>query len=91
MELIAAAQSPRDALKPLRTQLPSDLTAATQCATAADWASIYLLSQLEEDQVENLFMLPLENVAEVERLLQTADSCAFIGSAQHTHGQIRQS
>lgn len=89
LELLAEADSPGDALKPLRTQSPADLVAATQCIEAVDWADVYLLSKLESDRVEDLFMIPLESEREAVRLLQTGETCAFIGSAQHAYGQIR--
>jgi len=88
MTLLRESEDPRDALKPLRQKAPPDLLAATQVAASVDWARVYLLSQLPSDLVEELFMVPLQNEKEVERLLAVCESCLFLGGAQHTYGQI---
>ena len=89
LKLIQECQSPSDAIKPLRTATPPDLIAATQLVNAADWARVYLLSRLDSEVVEDLFMTPVENEQEVERLLSHAETCAFLGAAQHTYGLLR--
>lgn len=88
MESVRDSQSPREALKPLRQQSPPDLVAATQLAQAADWAQVYLLSRLDSDLVEDLFMIPLANEREVQRLLGGHEDCVFLGGAQHTYGEV---
>jgi len=90
LELLAEADAPRDASPQLRAQSPADLVGATQCIEAVDWADVYLLSELPSDLVEDLFMIPLTNDKEVLRLLESGGTCAFVGSAQHAHGQLRQ-
>lgn len=67
---------------------PLDFVAATRLVGAARRARIYLLSQLDENLVDDLFMYPLANLNEVERLVQRSSSCAFIGSAQHAFGIV---
>lgn len=88
MEQLRGQASPRAVLQPLREQAPPDLQAATQWASAADWARIYLLSQLDSDLVEELFAVPLRDTTEVARLLATIDECAVITSAQSTFAEI---
>lgn len=88
MELLRGQPSARAALQPLREQAPPDLQAASQWANAADWARIYLLSRLESDLVEELFAVPLSEVAEVERLMATVEECAVIQTAQSTFAEI---
>jgi hypothetical protein len=88
LETIRNSESPRDALKPLRLEAPSDLLTATELAHATDWATVYLLSRLEGDLLEELFLVPLESEREVQRLLSGEEKCAFVGSAQHTHGRV---
>jgi nickel-dependent lactate racemase len=89
IEMLRRAEEPRDAFRPLRQVGPADLIAATQFAQAVDWSRVYLLSQLDSDLVEDLFCVPVENVAEVGRLLAAdEESCMFIGSAQHVDGKI---
>jgi len=89
MELVAQQESPNDAVGPLRELAPHDLLPATQIALAAGWASIYLMSQLDGDVVEDLFMVPLKNNDEVARLLEGDDSCAFLASAQFAFASVQ--
>jgi len=89
LRMIQACQSPRDAIKPLRTRTPPDLIAATQLANAVDWAYVYLLSNLDGNLVEDLFISPIKNEQEVKQLLSHDESCAFLGAAQHTYGLLR--
>lgn len=89
MEIIRKSQTPRSALAPIRKQAPIDMIPATQLATAADWARVYLVSKLPTGMVDELFMVPLENHAELTRLLAGDDSCVILGSAQHTYGDVR--
>ena len=62
---------------------------ATQFASAADWARVYLASKLPVGMVEELFMVPVENEREIARLLSGEESCVILGSAQHTYGEVR--
>lgn len=88
IRLISRSESPRDALQPLRKEAPPDLVAATQLADAADWARVYLLSRLESDLLEELFVMPLESEREVERLLERGETVAFLEGAQHVYGRV---
>jgi hypothetical protein len=82
-------RSAKAALQPLRKQSPPDLIAASQIAAAADWASVYLLSRLPPQLVEELFMTPLENEREVMRLISTCDGCIVLAGAQHAYTEVR--
>lgn len=88
LQLIRDSRSPRNALQPLRQQAPPDLIAAAQLASATDWAHVYLLSKMDSGLIDELFMTPLENEREVQRLLSGDGSCVVLGSAQHTFGQV---
>ena len=79
--------SPREALKPLRLESPPDLIPASRLASAADWATVYLVSGLNSDVVESLCMTPLAP-AEAARLLDRGGSCVLLESAQHTFGYV---
>lgn len=79
--------SPREALKPLRLESPPDLIPASRLASAADWATVYLVSGLSSDLVESLCMTPLAAV-EAARLLDRGGSCVLLESAQHTFGYV---
>ena len=80
-------ESPREALKPLRLESPPDLIPASRLASAADWATVYLVSGLNSDLVESLCMTPLAS-AEAAKLLGRGGSCLLLESAQHTFGYV---
>lgn len=84
IRLISECRAPRDALQPLRTAAPPDLISATQLAHAIDWTNVYLLSKLDPQLVEDLFMIPLASVDEAQRLISGNEPCAIVGGAQHT-------
>ena len=88
LTLLRECDEPLEALQPLRQSRPQDLFVASQLAGATDWARVYLLSNLEEDLVEDLFMFPLESSREVERIVASSESCALIGAAQSTFGLV---
>jgi len=83
IQLLGSSRSARAALQPLRRESPPDLVAASQIAAAADWASIYLLSRLPTQLVEDTFMTPLETEAEVSRLVSTCDGIIAVAGAQY--------
>jgi nickel-dependent lactate racemase len=88
IELLRTQSSARGALQQLRSQTPPDWRAASRLATAADWASVYLLSRLDAALTEELFLTPLESEQEVQRLLEMTDSCVLLAGAQHTYAEI---
>ncbi|MCA9112747.1 MAG: DUF2088 domain-containing protein, partial [Planctomycetaceae bacterium] len=90
LELIRDSRTPRDALQPLRRAAPEDLVVATQIAHAVDRANVYLVSQLDDDLVEEMFMTPIVSAAEAIRLIESCKTCAFIESAQHTYGVVKE-
>jgi nickel-dependent lactate racemase len=89
IDIIRNCRSAKAALRPLRQEGPPDVLAASQIASAADWASVYLLSQLESSIVESTFMTPLDSVDDASRLLENCDGCVVLGGAQHTYSEIR--
>ena len=90
IDLIRGCRSAKAALQPLRKEAPPDVLAASQLAAAADWASIYLLSQLDNQIVEETFMTPLGSDQEATRLLETCDGCVVLPGAQHVYAEIRE-
>ena len=89
VKLIRGADAPAEALSPIESLAPSDLVPATQCAEATDWARVYLLSQLDSELVEDLFITPLEHPDEVRRLLAQPGQCVIVENAQHAYGRVR--
>jgi nickel-dependent lactate racemase len=88
LRIVGSVEFPRDAIQPLRESAPPDLMAATELALAADWARVYLMSGLDESLTEDLFMTPVESEREVQRLIDAAESCIFLGGAQHIWGRV---
>ena len=86
-QFLQQSDSPREALKPLRLESPPDLIPASRLASAADWATVYLVSGLNSDLVESLSMTPLA-AGEAARLLDRGGSCLLLESAQHTFGYV---
>ena len=87
-EFLRQSETPREALRPLRIESPPDLIPASRLASAADWATVYLLSRLSSDVVESLSMTPLASEAEAARLLDRGGSCLLLEGAQHTFGYV---
>ncbi len=85
IQMLRSCRSAKAALQPLRRESPPDLVAASQIAAAADWASVYLLSKLPSQAVEDTFFTPLESEAEVSRLLNTCDGIVVLVGAQHAY------
>jgi nickel-dependent lactate racemase len=83
-ELVRQAEEPADALNQLQRALPDDMTTAFQWASAAQQATIYLLSDLPADTVEELFATPLEHAGQVQRLVASGKSCLFLPDAHKT-------
>jgi nickel-dependent lactate racemase len=83
-QLLRDAEDPGRALSLLRRHAPPDMAAAFQWASAAQRATLYLLSQLPAETAEELFTVPLEHAGQVQRLLASAGSCLFLADAQKT-------
>jgi nickel-dependent lactate racemase len=84
MEIMRQADNPVGALSLLRRHAPPDMAAAFQWASAAQHATVYLLSRLPQETAEEFFTVPLEHAGQVQRLLSSAKSCLFLPDAQKT-------
>ncbi len=89
IRLLTEAREPREILRLVRDIAPPDMLEATQIAQALEWANISILSKLDSDLLESLFLLPLETEGEVERLLATLSEGLVISGAQRAYGQVR--
>src|SRR5690606_25693407 len=83
IQMLQSCREPKAALKPLRKDAPPDLVPAAQIATAADWATVYLLSRLPSAIVESTFLTPLDSEADASRLLKSCEACLVVAGAQH--------
>ena len=75
------SRTPSEAIKISRERHPTEANTVIQIARAVDWANVYLLSQLEDNVVEDLFMIPLKSTADVRKLLSNDDSTVVIENA----------
>jgi nickel-dependent lactate racemase len=83
-EYLCQAEDPGQALGLLGQHAPPGTAAAFQWASAAERATIYLLSRLPAETAEELFTVPLEHAGQVQRLLGSAESCLFLSDAHKT-------
>ena len=88
ISLLKSAHEPRDCYEPLRERAPEDQIEATELLDALEHASVFLLSQLPAEEVDELHMIPLESSTEAERLIGSAENYVVVESAQHAWGQI---
>jgi len=82
-EMVRSSSDAGEALALVCQQAPPDSASAFQWASAAEHATIYLLSQLPSDVAEELFTVPLEHPSQVQRLLREG-KCLFVEDAHKT-------
>lgn len=81
VELLRQAAEPENALRALHEKTSPEMSAAFEWASAASQASVYVLSALPDDIVEDLFATPLAEPSQVQRLLVANRSCLFLADA----------
>ncbi|MEC7695604.1 MAG: hypothetical protein VYA11_00750, partial [Planctomycetota bacterium] len=72
----------------IRGEESVDAVAAARLLTAREQANLFLLSRLEEELVSELGFAHIEQMDEVARLGNRAESCILISSAQFADTQI---
>ena len=87
-ELLREAEDPGLALKMVRANLSADTAAAFQWASAAQRATIYLLSSLPAEKAEELFTIPLDHAGQVQRLASSAQALLLLCDAHKTLAEI---
>lgn len=83
VESLARGDDRHRALRHWRKHPPADLLPAVQLTEALSRGRVYLLSRLEETQVEELGMAAVANAGELARLVSRYGSCLAIANAQH--------
>ncbi len=81
VEIVRQAAEPDQVLRNLRGHGSPQMSAAFLWANAVERASVYLLSALPEDAAEDLFVTPLGQPGDVQRLLKKGGSCLFLPDA----------
>ncbi|MBN2217636.1 MAG: DUF2088 domain-containing protein [Pirellulales bacterium] len=82
---LRAVRSRADAVRRIHDDEPADAVTALQLARALDHCSVYLLSRLEDDLVEDLDMTPVAEPAELVRLANRSGSFLLLGNASYAH------
>ena len=77
-------EDPGKTLSILAEEKPVDHEAGFLWCHAAQQAKLYLLSRLDTDTAEELFVTPLESAGQVERILGSDASCLFLPDAHKT-------
>ena len=83
LKYVAQADDYDVAVHEVRRHRTEDALAAVQLLRALDRNQVYLLSDLDNDLVENLGLAPISDVAEVARLCQHHKSCIVLSNAQY--------
>lgn len=81
---LAEAEDLRHALRRIRKQRCDDALPAVQLARAMDRARVYLLSELDDDVVEELGLAPVPSAEDISRLAARHESCILLGNAQYS-------
>ena len=84
LKKLIGADSLEDAERKIAKEKTWDALAAAQLVRALEQIRVYLLSELDEDFVEDLGMAYVSHPDEIARLASRQDSCIAIANAQHT-------
>jgi len=90
-EIMRGEEEPGQALRMLMREKPADLEAAFLWTSAAEQAKLYLLSDIPAEDVEEMFVTPLEEVGQAKRFVGTNLSCIVLPDANQTLAVLRQS
>jgi nickel-dependent lactate racemase len=80
-EMLRDTQNPDVAARCVQEHQPVGQAAALQWLEAVRHASLYLLSRLPDETVEELFATPLQHARQAQRLLDAAGTCLFLDEA----------
>jgi nickel-dependent lactate racemase len=82
MAYLRQADNPAVAARIVQERQPEDRVALLEWLHAAGTAELYLLSDMDESVVEELFATPLQDARQVQRLLDLAPSSLFLEDGQ---------
>lgn len=86
---LRAAENPAKGLATVRQHKLPDAISAWQLAAAAQRAKLYLLSNIPEEVAEELFVTPLDDANQVQRLINDALSVAVLTDAHRTMAVLK--
>jgi len=82
MAYLRQADNPAVAARIVQERQPADRVALLEWLHAAGKAELYVLSDMDESVVEELFATPLQEARQVQRLLDLASSSLFLEDGQ---------
>jgi nickel-dependent lactate racemase len=83
-DFIRGAENPAAALAQARQHKLPDAASVWELATAAQFAQLYLLSDIPRETAEELFVVPLDHAGQLQNLVNSADSCLILPDAHKT-------
>jgi nickel-dependent lactate racemase len=83
LQQLAAADDYETTWHEMRRQRSADAVSASQLLKAMQQARIFLLSQLEEEEVAELGIAPVADAHEIIRLASRFESCIILANAQY--------
>jgi hypothetical protein len=83
-QLLSRTDSPARALDLLRREAPSDAVAAYLWVSAAQRASVHLLSGLSDEAASKLFTTPIHSVDQIQGLIPADSSCLILTDSDRT-------
>ncbi|HEV3146905.1 MAG TPA: lactate racemase domain-containing protein [Gemmataceae bacterium] len=84
MSFVRQADNPAVAARIVQERQPADQVALLQWLHAAGKAELYLLSEMDENVVEELFTTPMQQARQVQRLIDVSPSSLFLEDCQKT-------
>jgi nickel-dependent lactate racemase len=88
-KILGGSEDAAGALKRLGKDKPLDMASAYQWAHASQQASLYVLSGVPAEAVEDMFAMPLDDAGQVQRLLTGEGSCLVLPDAHKTLAVVR--
>lgn len=65
-----------------------DFIEARKIAAALAWADVFVFSRLDHDLLDDLAITPLDKPEQARKLVAASRTCAFLGRAERTRGEI---
>ena len=83
LQMLAHDDDYEATIREVRKQRSDDAVPAAQLLRALDRNQVYLLSQLDEEVVQQLGIAPIADVTELARLVRRSESCIVLANAQY--------
>ncbi len=88
---LTQVESPGEVLAPLQTETSADVVAAIGLAHVLERTRVYLVSNLDEDQCQDLHFVHVDEAGDIQRLAGRSESTILLHSAQFADVQLQAS